>query len=54
MFYDELGKRDTAVSTGQTSKAAAGHRAREKTEHYTHFNLNDFEDVLVIQNKYFS
>ncbi len=30
-----------------------GHKTLEMTEHYTHFNIDDFKDVLMIQEKYF-
>ncbi len=31
-----------------------GHKTLEMTEHYTHFNIEDFKDVLQIQEEYFS
>jgi len=31
-----------------------GHRTQQMTEHYTHFNISDFQDVLRIQEEYFS
>ncbi len=31
-----------------------GHKTLEMTEHYTHFNIDDFQDVLRIQEEYFS
>lgn len=30
-----------------------GHKTLEMTEHYTHFNLEDFQDVVAIQEEYF-
>ena len=30
-----------------------GHKTLEMTEHYTHFNLEDFQDVVKIQEEYF-
>jgi len=30
-----------------------GHRTLEMTEHYTHFNIEDFKDVMRIQEHYF-
>ena len=31
-----------------------GHKTLEMTEHYTKFSINDFQDVLQIQEEYFS
>jgi integrase len=31
-----------------------GHKTLEMTEHYTHFNIDAYRDVLRIQNEYFS
>jgi integrase len=31
-----------------------GHQTKEMIEHYTHFNISDFQDVLQIQEEYFS
>ena len=31
-----------------------GHKTLEMTEHYTHFNITDFKDVLIIQEQFFS
>ena len=31
-----------------------GHRTLAMTEHYTHFSIDDFKDVLNIQESYFS
>jgi len=31
-----------------------GHRTQEMTEHYTHFNIEDFGDVRERQEEYFS
>lgn len=31
-----------------------GHRTLEMTEHYTHFSIDDFQDVLQIQEQFFS
>jgi integrase len=30
-----------------------GHQTKEMVEHYTHFNINDYQDVLRIQEDYF-
>ena len=30
-----------------------GHKTLAMTDHYTHFNINDFKDVLSIQEQYF-
>ena len=31
-----------------------GHRTEKMTDHYTHFSIDDFKDVLLIQEQYFS
>jgi len=30
-----------------------GHKSLEMTEHYTRFSLEDFKDVIEVQEKYF-